>query len=471
MSIKCLDHRKCDMSVKRLLGFLFYSLVAMYVQAQVSETKYNYETVAKDITAGCSTKMEQAEAIYKWLCRNIAYDTEYKIYTADECWEEKKGVCLAYCELFYRLAEPLGLKTTIIVGKSKDSDGNVGKIGHAWLQVLVDDGLILVDPTWGAGSVNDGVFTRSENDMSWFWIDPHFLIFTHFPDEARYQYLSTPIDWETFLALPSLKPVLQEYGLAGKPLLEGFLKGTITSFPTIYRQYGEDLFLKEFPMQSVLRPGRYYTFKVGKTSDRVLALVHEGEFIEEKKWDVEDNCYVLTYMPTSAGKLQLSVKTSDNQYSPAVEFTVAAPIREELKVIEQEYPFRMPEMKNVKGIDAERMSLVGFDGHKVLQEVRRQNLKSVLTLYADAEMFLREVDVPIAQDLQIGKSYTFSFRPIKGTSWAIFNEGDCYKEWALDRDTGWLTMTVVPTKSGSLNLSVQLPNGKSYRGILGYTVK
>jgi hypothetical protein len=27
------------MSVKRLLGFLFYSLVAMYVQAQVSETK------------------------------------------------------------------------------------------------------------------------------------------------------------------------------------------------------------------------------------------------------------------------------------------------------------------------------------------------------------------------------------------------------------------------------------------------
>ena len=39
MSIKCLDHRKCDISVKRLLGFLFYSLVAMYVQAQVSETK------------------------------------------------------------------------------------------------------------------------------------------------------------------------------------------------------------------------------------------------------------------------------------------------------------------------------------------------------------------------------------------------------------------------------------------------
>ena len=103
------------------------------VHSQVSATKYDYSVVATDITAGCTTKIEQAEAIYRWMCQHVAYDTEHKIHTADECWDERKGVCQAYCELYYRLAEPLGLHCTIISGVTKDSKENISDDGHAWL--------------------------------------------------------------------------------------------------------------------------------------------------------------------------------------------------------------------------------------------------------------------------------------------------------------------------------------------------
>ena len=162
------------------------------MQQQVAPTRYDYTQVARQITEGCSSKYEQAYAIYRWLCDNISYDTSYSIYTADECWDNRRGVCQAYSELFYRLAEPLGLETHIVRG---DAKGPGGIEGHAWVFVIVEGtGTgILVDPTWGAGSVNGSTFTHREDDDSWFHVDPYWMIFTHFPDEASYQFLPQPV--------------------------------------------------------------------------------------------------------------------------------------------------------------------------------------------------------------------------------------------------------------------------------------
>ena len=56
-------------------------------QFQLSETKYDYTSIAQQITQGTTTRMEQARSIYQWMCKHIAYDTTYQIYTADECWD------------------------------------------------------------------------------------------------------------------------------------------------------------------------------------------------------------------------------------------------------------------------------------------------------------------------------------------------------------------------------------------------
>ena len=98
----------------RLLLFLVFSVMPLLLSAQfpISASKYDYAPIAQQITDGEVTKYDKARSIYQWICKNISYDTTYQIYTADKCWELKRGVCQAYCELFYRLAEPLGINTT-----------------------------------------------------------------------------------------------------------------------------------------------------------------------------------------------------------------------------------------------------------------------------------------------------------------------------------------------------------------------
>ncbi len=232
------------MKKQLLYIWLFFLCCTTALHAQefhISETKYDYSTVSQQIVEGQSTKMEQARAIYQWICRNIAYDTSYRIYTADECWEQKKGVCQAYCELFYRLGEPLGLNTTIITGKTKDSKGKISDKGHFWLLVEVEGGCILIDSTWGAGGVKDNVFQRKENDMSWFQVDLYWLIFTHYPDDGQYQFLDTPLDWQSFLRLPAIYPVLGGFGWNAKEIFTQVMNGEIQNFPTFYEDYAENL--------------------------------------------------------------------------------------------------------------------------------------------------------------------------------------------------------------------------------------
>ena len=108
--------------IQRLLITSIFILAStlLYAQCYVSPTKYDYSTLAKSITKNAKSKLEKNRAIFNWICENIAYDTSYTIYTADECYEQKKGVCQAYSELYYRLCEAVGIKCIIISGKTKD---------------------------------------------------------------------------------------------------------------------------------------------------------------------------------------------------------------------------------------------------------------------------------------------------------------------------------------------------------------
>ena len=80
----------------------------------VHKTKYDWGLVAEQIAGDKTSKYDQAYAIYRWLCDNVSYDTTYSIYDADTAFEQKCGVCQAYYEMFYRIAEPLGLKVLSI---------------------------------------------------------------------------------------------------------------------------------------------------------------------------------------------------------------------------------------------------------------------------------------------------------------------------------------------------------------------
>ena len=117
----------------------------------VSKTTFDWTEAAKDIVGDAKTNYQKIRAIYEWVCGNIDYDTTYSIFTADECVEKQKGVCQAYCEVFYQLAKAVGVRVEIVGGLSKDFKGHVDDKGHAWVFAYTRENHgMLLDPTWGA---------------------------------------------------------------------------------------------------------------------------------------------------------------------------------------------------------------------------------------------------------------------------------------------------------------------------------
>ena len=63
--------------MKKLIILLIVGITYFPVQinAQISETRYDYTALAEYIAEGCNNKLEQARNIYLWICQNIAYSS------------------------------------------------------------------------------------------------------------------------------------------------------------------------------------------------------------------------------------------------------------------------------------------------------------------------------------------------------------------------------------------------------------
>ena len=291
-----------------------------------SPSRYNYTKVAEYITSGCVNDYERIRAIYQWICENIEYDTSYSIYTADSCYDTKKGVCQAYCELFYWLAKAVGVKVEIISGKSKDHYGNIGSSGHAWLFAYTRENHgILMDPTWGAGYVDNSKSTFSRRDNCWVWfnVNPEWMILSHFPEDESYQLLDVPMSYEEFLSLIPVNDLWVEYGFDVHKLYKKIRKKEIR-MPNLYSSGEGKLEIIEIPLCDVLRIGGLYTFRIRKKTVRDFAIHNCKEFITLEKWRAEgDSIYSIDYVVSEGDKVKLSIKgEEDNMWYSLVEYNV-----------------------------------------------------------------------------------------------------------------------------------------------------
>lgn len=165
-----------------------------------------FDEICQSIIGDAQTPNDIARRIYDWLCDNIQYDTTRSIHDADRCWRTAKGVCQAYCDLFCHIAGER-LNVEVVVGKCKKPDGSISETRHAWLYVYTDGyNGIFIDPTWGAGGINDGRFVQGIDRETWFDVDPAWMIFTHYPDNDNLKMLDLDISEEQFKQLPNLYP-------------------------------------------------------------------------------------------------------------------------------------------------------------------------------------------------------------------------------------------------------------------------
>ena len=148
------------------------------------------EEVVKIVCHDLQTDIEKARAIFDWLAYNIAYDTSFKIYHEDEAFKKRRSVCQGYAELFDTMAEEAGLDSVMITGTA-NGGASIGKGGHAWNLVRLEERDLLLDCCWGAGYVSGKKFTRAF-DPSWFDPHPAVFIYTHYPNDEAYACV-TPI--------------------------------------------------------------------------------------------------------------------------------------------------------------------------------------------------------------------------------------------------------------------------------------
>ena len=437
----------------------------------VPKSSYNYSSLALEITSGCQNDYEKVKAIYQWICEHIAYDTSYKIRTADECLKKQKGVCQAYCELFYLLAKAVGVRVETIEGKSKDQTGFVNPAGHGWLFAYTRENHgILMDPTWGAGSVDGGQFVRDENIWLWFNVSPEWMIMSHFPNDATCQLLDKPVSEKEFLGFPPAKDIWMEYGLDGHKLYEKAREKRLV-LPQFYSQGEGIVEFVDVPFSSSLSIGVSYTFRVKLKSDREFAIMNNGVVIKKKDWTDEGNgVYFIKFMPRETESLSISMQDeSGTSWSTLLRYDIATPTQTEWNQLALFYPMSTPEMKAVKNLNVKEWGMAGVNEHKLARLIQESHVKELPTFYDGRGQQLNIVSVPMNRELKAGDNYIFSFYPLVGVKWAIVNGQEWFSDWQVAED-GMYSITVSPKTPGRMSLFVQNAEGDSYWPCLEYMI-
>lgn len=436
----------------------------------VSNSKYDFSDFALSITEGCNSDYERIAAIYKWICDNIEYDTSYEIYEADLCIEKRRGVCQAYCDLFYHISKSIGIRTEIVTGKSKDFYGSIGKTGHAWIFAYTRDNYgILLDPTWGAGSVNGNEYVKNKDCWVWFNVNPKWMILSHFPDNESYQLLDSPISQKLFYTMRPSNPIWIEYGLNPTEIADKIFKHEL-QLPDFFNK-GEGKFkIIEIPMQKSLRIGQFYTFRIQLFVQNDIAIFNENSSSMRDEWRHEGNgIYSINFMPKEHGTLSFSIQDDyeSRYWNTMIQYDIEYPNQEDWDNLNKYYPLKSPSISKVKNIAYEKeWADAGIDNNSLAQHIRENNINELPLFYTDMGEDIKIVSIPMNGRLKSGRSYRFTFYSRNGVEWAIINNNEWHRDWNISGDDK-LSMTITPEK-GKLGLYVQYYEGGSFHCCIEY---
>ena len=166
------------------------------------------------ITASSDKKIR---AIFVWVSQNIRYDKSFNLSSpfttvevvatqnADRVLAARMGVCMGYTQLFVALAQAAGLKAEMVEGIVKQNDGNIPRMGHAWVAVRLrrrvdkdekaETRWYLCDPTW-ATPQSKAEFGNIKEE--YFLVEPEDFIKDHMPLDPMWQLVEHPATIDIF---------------------------------------------------------------------------------------------------------------------------------------------------------------------------------------------------------------------------------------------------------------------------------
>lgn len=177
------------------------------------------------LTKPAQNDLEKVRSIYVWIAHNINYDyniiAQNKLGTSENArrqsayyvYKSRKAVCEGYANLFNEMCQYANIRSKMVTGLVKDTDGEVANIGHAWNSFKINNTWHLVDVTWSAGKVNENTKKYSrEFDDSFFMPNPNEFIYSHLPYDPIWQLSQNLVSKEAFLSVDeNIKIELKKY--------------------------------------------------------------------------------------------------------------------------------------------------------------------------------------------------------------------------------------------------------------------
>jgi hypothetical protein len=161
------------------------------------------------------------------------------------------------------LSAQTGLKVVSVRGFAKDSGyvegASFNETNHAWNAIWLENRWWLIDATWGAGYLSEKGFVKEFNEF-FFLAPPDKLIWTHLPEDAKWQLLDMPITLSQFEQRPRATFQLWDLGITPEAIRAQVVKdrdkGLVKAGKTPAK-----VTLLEAPLQGRLESGTSYIFK------------------------------------------------------------------------------------------------------------------------------------------------------------------------------------------------------------------
>lgn len=211
-----------------------FSLIDSHALAAPQDAQQSIALLAAYLIKGTSNDKEKARAIFTWVANNVNYDYDS---VATGKWEQRPEFvlqqrctdCLGRSRLFESLAHSAGLEAVVIGGNGKSLEvsstpgtkyetvtpSGVVYDSHSWNAVKIDGKWQLIDVTWaGGGSKRNGkIEPTGPIDPYYFLVPPSEMIYTHFPNEDKWQLLDKPKTKAEQERLPMLSNGFFKYGI------------------------------------------------------------------------------------------------------------------------------------------------------------------------------------------------------------------------------------------------------------------
>ncbi len=276
--------------------------------------------------------IEKARVIFRWITQNIYYDDygfntgNYSDPTATGTFQNRRAVCEGYGDLFKAMGEKAGLEIVKISGYAKGYGHTQGKsfteTNHAWNAIKIDGKWRLFDATWGHGhgiTENGKLKSIVQYTEFWFDTDPYKFIFTHLPEDKKWQLIDNPISKSQFEKLLYAHHTFFAVGFDGKTCFKEVLNGTIKEFPKIFSLKAEVKAIS-VPCNGILKKGDTVEFTFQSADVVAMAVISDGKWTHFQK---DGDIFTLTLSPEK-GELSISAKLSEdtNRYERVLTYTV-----------------------------------------------------------------------------------------------------------------------------------------------------